>query len=245
MFSVSASLSLYFILIAIIIPSCFGNPTHSDYAVDDSLIFIMMSCASAVQFGTDMINHRSRYRRFVTRDRRCVSDIFSDLGPYFVRRSYRMTEEEFWKLFNLIEPFYPKEKKNCKRKRRWKNDCAPNKKIQKSLRLSAAIRYYASGCPLDIMSSHGIGYNDVYNSVWSIMDAINSCPKLRIEFPTSHEERKITAANFNKKSSVDFDNCVGCINAMLIWTSKPSSPGLLEAKVGCKKVFCGQKNCLD
>ena len=37
-----------------------------------------------------------------------------------------------------------------------------------------------------------------------------------------------------------FDNCVGCIDGVLIWTSKPSIISLLLSKLG-KKFLCGQK----
>ena len=72
------------------------------------------------------------------------------------------------------------------------------------------------------MSLHGIGFNDVYGSVWVITDAINTCPKLNFEFPTYHEKQKEIVAGFKQKSGVDFDNCAGCIDGMLIWISKPS-----------------------
>ena len=93
------------------------------------------------------------------------------------------------------------------------------------------------------MSSHGIGYNDVYHSVWRITDAINLCPKLGITFPTCHEEQKNIVSKFKLKSTMGFENCVGCIDGVLIWTSKSSIISLLVAKLGCNKFFCGQKKC--
>ena len=64
-----------------------------------------------------------------------------------------------------------------------------------------AIRYFAGGCPADIMSSHGVGYNDVYNSVWEVVEAINSCKELKITFPDHNEQIQI-ANRFEQKSSV-------------------------------------------
>ena len=128
--------------------------------------------------------------RFVRRERRCVSDIFTELGPIYTHRSYRMTENEFWKLYSLLAPYYPK-KRNCKRKRsniESNPDIILNKKIDLSLRLSVAMRYFAGGCPLDIICSHGIGMSDVYHSVWGITDKINICPKLEVKFPTYHKK---------------------------------------------------------
>ena len=83
--------------------------------------------------------------------------------------------------------------------------------------MSGAIRYFVGSSPLDIVSLHGIGLNDVYGSVWGIIDAINSgCPKLNFKFPTCHEKHKVIVAGFKQKSGVDFDNCAGCIDGMLI-----------------------------
>ena len=81
--------------------------------------------------------------------------------------------------------------------------------------MSAAIRYYAGGYPLDIMVSHGIGYNDVYHSVWEMTDAINLCPKLAIKFPTCHAEQSKIANEFKNKSTMGYDNCAGCIDGVL------------------------------
>ena len=40
------------------------------------------------------------------------------------------------------------------------------------------------------MASHGVGYADVYKSIWLIVDAINLYPKFRIQFPTSYVDQK-------------------------------------------------------
>ena len=87
--------------------------------------------------------------------------------------------------------------------------------------MSIAIRYFAGGSPCDLMSSHGVGYSDVYRSIWLIVDAINLCPDLSISFP-SHSKQRVFAREFEKKSSVGFNNCIGCIDGILIWTNKPS-----------------------
>ena len=100
-----------------------------------------------------------------------------------------MTEDEFWKLCNLIIPYYPEKQKTKKRKHKCKKDNTPNKNITKSIRLSAALQYFSGGCPLDIMALHGIRLNNMCNSVWGIINVINSCPKLSIVFPKCHEEQ--------------------------------------------------------
>ena len=129
-----------------------------------------------------------------------------------------MKESTFWKLNSILLPYLPKQRKRKRGK-------TPNGEINSSQKLSVAIRYFAGGAPHDLMSSHGIGYNDVYSSIWDIVDAINLCAKLRIKFP-SHDEQKRTANSFARKSAVGFDNCVGCIDGILIWTNKTTKKTL-------------------
>ena len=98
-------------------------------------------------------SNSDKSRRFLRRKRHCVSDMFTGLGPIYTRRSYRMTDNEFWKLYRFFSTYYPK-KTNCKRKRSnigSNPDSIPNKKIDLSLQLGVAIRYFAGGCPLDIV----------------------------------------------------------------------------------------------
>lgn len=78
-----------------------------------------------------------------------------------------------------------------------------------------ALRWFAGGKPADIMQIHGVAYMEVYNSVWKVADAVNTCPQLKMTFP-NHEEQLEIAQAFKAKSKVDFDNCVGCIDGMLI-----------------------------
>lgn len=73
------------------------------------------------------------------------------------------------------------------------------------------------------------------------MDAVNNCKDLQIQFPKSHAEQEKIAAAFKQKSSANFDNCVGCIDCMLVWTNKPSKPVLDTAELGSKRFFCGRK----
>ena len=109
------------------------------------------------------------------------------------------------------------------------------------MRLSIAIRYFAGGDPLDLMSSHGVSMTEVYRSIWMIVDSINQCPTLKIDFPTCHKKQRLIADGFAQKSSVGFDNCVGCVDGMLVWTNKPSKSVLKTAQLGAKKFYCGRK----
>ena len=74
-----------------------------------------------------------------------------------------------------------------------------------------------------------------------IVDAINQCPSFVIDFPTDHREQQKIAARFETKLSVSFNNCVGAVDGLLIWTAKPTKQILEQAGLGCKKFFCGRK----
>jgi len=73
-----------------------------------------------------------------------------------------------------------------------------------------ALRWFARGEPTDIVQTYGDGYDEVYNSVWNVVGAINSFPHLAIKFQ-GHKQQKEITNGFKKKSWVNFDNCIGCI----------------------------------
>ena len=120
----------------------------------------------------------------------------------------------------------------------------PNGDIPNPSRLSMALCWFAGWEPADIFQDHGIHYNEVLTSSWEVVDAINLCRELQLEFPSDHEEQKKIAAGFEELSSVDFKGCVGCIDGMLVWTNKPSKPSLERVGVGPKKFLCGRKKNL-
>ena len=51
----------------------------------------------------------------------------------------------------------------------------------------------------------------------------------------------LLAKEFEAKSRVNFNNCVGCIDGILIWINKPSKPDLAALKMGGVKFFCSRK----
>ena len=169
----------------------------------------------------------------IRRKRIPVRQLFRNLGAKYVKKAYRMNVRSFRVLFNHIEPYMKKTKKRKRGK-------TPNGDIGPCSRLSMALRWFAGGEPIDIMQTHGVGYDEVYTSVWAIVDAINACPKLQIKFP-NHQQQQHIAAGFKKKSFVGFDNCVGCIDGMLVWTNKPNKTTLQKCDLGPLKFLCGRK----
>ena len=180
------------------------------------------------------IKHNSPARR---RKWKTVSSIFAELGPYYTRRAYRMTAEDFWNLHRLLFPYLRTVNKPSKP---WKNG-ATNGLILTATRLSVAIRYFAGGRAEDICLVHGISPSEVYTCMWRVVDTINNCPNLNIQFPTDHGKQRAIAAGFQAKSQPLFPICVGAIDGLLIWTEKPSAIECEKAEYGETKFWCGTK----
>ena len=66
------------------------------------------------------------------------------------------------------------------------------------------------------MVNYGIGFNNMFVSVWSVVMAVNLCPDFYILYPQLHAEQMEIAESFCTVSSVGFDNCAGAIGGMLI-----------------------------
>lgn len=77
--------------------------------------------------------------------------------------------------------------------------------------------------------------------VWEIVDAIKAMPEFKLEYPDSHEKQKSIAEGFRRKSDTDIDCCVGAIDGILIWISKPCKSCCTQASCDVGKFFCGRK----
>lgn len=187
--------------------------------------------------GNDLWRPAKHRKTHNQRTRRYINNIFTELGPYYVRRAYRMLAPSFWKLLALLDPYLNSMSKHHK----IKGGGAKNGIISNATRLSCAIRYFAGGRPEDIGLVHGVSHCQVFISVWKIVDAVNQTEALRIKFPTEHKEQRILAAGFKTTSKAGFNCCVGAINGMLLRIEQPSLACCEIAKVGRKKFFCGRK----
>lgn len=74
--------------------------------------------------------------------------------------------------------------------------------------------------------------------MWEVLDLMKSSQDLKIKFPSSHEKQEKIASVFKQKSWVNFGNCVGCIDEMLVWICKPSNADLNAKNVGEGKFYC-------
>ena len=201
----------------------------------EELAVTAASIASSIVAADDFMNKEGTRKgcKTIPRIRRSVEDIFAGLGPVYSRKSYRMRTDSFYKLHDMLfrDNPYPKKRKN---------GVTPNGPITSKSVLSQALRFFAGGATYDIGDNHGVHTNKVYDAVWDIVDRVNQNEGLKIKFP-NHEEQKIIADEFMNKSWVNLNNCVGCIDGMLVWCHKLSEKDLEGTQIGSSKFFCGRK----
>ena len=212
---------------------------------------------AAVAYLDDKKAGNRRCLRARPRMRRSVAEIYESLGPTYFRRAYRMTYESFLKLHQKLQEgilhavsVVAGEKRNKRvsqrgtylRNRHFKTPPVPNGPIATTVRLACAVRYFAGGSPYDLMGKYGISHSEVMRSVWYTVEAINSLKEFFIIYPDDEEEQRKVASSFRKASSVDFDNCAGAIDGILIWIHKPSSMDATRSGIGSRKFYCGRKH---
>ena len=88
------------------------------------------------------------------------------------------------------------------------------------------------------MTMYGIGHSDTIRSYWHVVDAINSHPNFKIEYPKDHEGQRQIALGFQNMSKAGLKCCAGAIDGILLWIHKPSKKDCMD--VGCNdgKVMC-------
>jgi hypothetical protein len=178
---------------------------------------------------------------FIRRDRRNVSSIFRELGPMYARRAYRMDNDSFWVLHRKLCPYLKGRVRPAASSKKKHRNGATNGIIPSTVRLSIALRYFAGGSSYDIALTHGVSHTEVYVSIWRVVDAVNKCSELDIDFPKDHAKQKEIAAGFARKSGAFFTMCVGAIDGIMIWIEQPTKRDCVEAGCGPKKFFCGRK----
>ena len=184
------------------------------------------------------------------RSRNQVKDVYRQLGPTNFRKAYRMKYHSFKRLaqklrdgiikFSIVKKKRRNHSRHGMHERNYRY--VPNGPITPSVRLACALRYFAGGSPYDIMTLYCIGYPDVMNSVWFVIDAINAHSEVRISYPADHEQQQAIGESFRRKSAASFGCCAGAIDGILVWIHKPSAEDC--ARAGCSegKFFCGRKH---
>ena len=89
--------------------------------------------------------------------------------------------------------------------------------------------------------SHAIRVTDFYLSFWAVADATNQCPSLKFKFPTTISECQAISSELSAQSKAGFNNCIGCIDGLLIWLEKPSKKECEQVGVDTGKFHCGKK----
>ena len=117
----------------------------------------------------------------------------------------------------------------------------PNGPITTSVRLACAIRFFAGGSPYDIMGKYMVSHTEMMESVWYVVEAVNSVQEFVIEYPDSAEKQDKIAREFESVSQAKIDICAGAIDGILIWISKPTSKQAERAEVNQGKFLCGRK----
>ena len=192
------------------------------------------------------IRYNKKWRRSSTkhipRKRRTLHSLKLEYG-YLFQRAYRMDYTAFHHLHELlkngISEYIRKDQVRHSNGGKCFHYC--NGEITMELRLACALRFFAGGSYLDITISHGIGKTDVYRSVWAVVHATNSCKQLEFHFPMTQEQCKQVAQGFAPRSKAGFNNCIGCIDGMLLWTEKPNASECQKVGVDSGKFFCGRK----
>jgi hypothetical protein len=57
--------------------------------------------------------------------------------------------------------------------------------------------------------------------VWAVVEAVNNLDVFIIEYPDSEDVQLEIACKFQSVSEVNFSNCAGAIDGILIWILKP------------------------
>jgi hypothetical protein len=83
------------------------------------------------------------------------------------------------------------------------------------------------------MTTYGIGHSDTIRNYWYVVDAINSHPNFKIEYPKDREDQRQIALGFQDISSAGFKCCSGAIDGILILIHKPSKKDWMD--IGCSK----------
>ena len=228
---------LLIVLALLFLPAAFSSPQSRQRQT--RLVFAtcaaLISSASEI-FGLDASRNQEPPGCHRNRKRRSVRSVHHELGPYYVRRAYRMTSASFWRLCTLLAPYI-----KTKVKKKFGRPGAKNGLIPISSRVSSALRYFAGGSTYDISVVHGIGVTDVFRSVWQVVDAVNACPQLAFSYPSDHAQQQEIADGFKSVSRGIFDCCSGAVDGILIWTEQPSERNCEIAGCQARKFFCGRK----
>ena len=173
--------------------------------------------------------------------RKSVESMFAQLGGY-AKRAWKSDYARFMEMHKTLEPYLKEQFGDGKRLR----GETVNGKVPTTLRLSAALRFWCGAPVYDIILSHGLGRQTIYNSIYGCANAINKCPDMDFNafgapFP-SHEEQHEIAAGFRAKSAADCHQIMLAVDGMLVWTNQPSKEDCQDLNIGERNFHCYRKD---
>jgi hypothetical protein len=71
-----------------------------------------------------------------------------------------------------------------------------NGPISTSVWLACALRYFSGGLPYDIITKYGDSYASALDSVWAVVEAVNSLDEFIIEYPNLEDNQLKLAQEF-------------------------------------------------
>eukprot|EP00904_Undaria_pinnatifida_P012574 jgi/Undpi1/8447/HiC_scaffold_25.g10914.m1 len=151
------------------------------------------------------------------------------------RRKYRMDEPAFNKLVEILRPVIEADEKYARLRTK-------SGVISVETRVAIALRFCAGGSYLDLQDVHGVSKTSCYSCFHQVVDAIIECSSKigPMKFPTTGEELKKLAAEFEEKSDGQaITGCVGCLDGLNVKTEAPSLTDVLTVI----RYFSGAKNC--
>ena len=147
---------------------------------------------------------------FIKQSRRTVEQIYRCLGsPYFWRAcclSYEsflfLHEKLSIRIAKAVDDVRPYEQRGG-RGGNYKPPPVRNGLVSTSVRLACALRYFVGGSPYDIMAKYGLSHKSVYESIWAVIEAVNTFDEFDIEYPASEMAQLKIAEEFEKVSKVN------------------------------------------
>ena len=108
---------MYLLIVCFVVPVTAANTVQTENFINETIIGVVLAAATVMDGCYIEINNNMKCSRvFVKRKSRCVSDIFEELGYFYVLRAYRMNEIKFWKLYNILQKYEHKDSKKGNRR---------------------------------------------------------------------------------------------------------------------------------
>ena len=110
-----------------------------------------------------------------------------------------------------------------------------NDRVHPEVVLACTLRKFVGGSLYDFATTFEVSVTVVNYSMNWVIDAVDRCKQLDIQFPEEHSEQKKITEESKNKSTAGVSNCVGDLNGLLIWIEKQREEQCTRVGVGSKK----------